>query len=217
MNPIDIISNVAATFLGAWAAFRLDSWKEERSTKEKRVAAINSAIFSICLQVSQLGDIRKAVIDPVRESPVRHIEMRAVLGYKAEAIETDIDTLSFLLETDHRDFLLEYLVERNRFNSVMAALEERSELHVKEIQPKLESVGFLEGRPIAIAEIDAVLGQRLLSTLLRLTDDVVTGIDKAIASHMDFAERFRAAARKQFPRSTIIGVAPSVSSKEHSH
>jgi len=206
MDAIEPLTTLVAAFAGAWAAFRLDRWAQQNAEHKRRSVSANKVMFSIATQVTVLSNLQKQIVDPDRDSPWRYIAMRPMLGFKAELLHVDLSEIAFLLETEDRNLLLEYTLEIDRFRSALAAMEERSRIHVESIQPRLEEIGFIEGNPIAQNVVDSGLGTRMVATMQRLTDDVVASIDDTLASHLAFAEKFRSAMKKTFPKETIIGV-----------
>jgi len=142
---LSALATLAAAFFGARYAFRLQGRAQARRTVEERVAAGNRAIFVPICQFNTLKTFQNQIIDPIRDDPGAFLNMRASLPFSHDNLTVDFDSLSFLLETNHRQILGELFIEEERFRSAIQAINERSRIHLHICQPLLERAGVVEG------------------------------------------------------------------------
>ncbi|MGC2047529.1 MAG: hypothetical protein WA635_02810, partial [Gallionella sp.] len=84
------------------------------------------------------------------------------------------------------------------------AINERSRIHLHEVQPLLEHAGFVLGGNYTFAQIETMLGQRLFSIIVQNTDQVISHVDSAVVSINLVADKLTASLKKQYPDKKII-------------
>lgn len=177
---IPALVTLLAAFLGARYAFSLQNEKIKRDQIQSNVAAGNKAVFLISRQINELDTIKEQIIDPERNQDIKFLTIRPFFLRDLEHLKFDTDALSFLLQTDHRELLSELTIEEARFQQTINAVNRRSHLHLKEIQPLLEKAGFIEGNNYTISFIRDALGDRIFTSLQRATDDMIHHVDKTL-------------------------------------
>ena len=116
--------------------------------------------------------------------------MRAFLQVRDEVPPLDLDDLSFLLETDDRNLVLEIMIESQRFNGAVQVLNERSLLHREKVQPLLDPAGIREGGTYSDSDFVRALGEPLCLTLKRVTDTAIDNVDRSVSSCEALSARF---------------------------
>ncbi len=137
---------LAAAFAGSWSAFKLADREKARERLQDQVAAVNKAQFVLIQQVNLLKQIQSNTVNPVREHAMRFVAMRPLLPQGKSVPRLDFQTLSFLLEADDRELLFKLLLEQERFDTAVQALNERSRLHREAMQPRLIAGGIKHQR-----------------------------------------------------------------------
>ena len=188
---------------GAGFAFLLNDRAKARQTVRDQVAAVNRAQFTLIMELNQLMLIQKE-IEPFRHHPHCCIAMRPLLPFRDEVLPLDVNSLSFLLETNERQLLFELLVEQQRFNLAMQAINERSRIHIDKIQPRLVAAGMREKFEYLDSEWIEAMGEPLYLELKRMTDAAIEQVDLSVDSCQDLLIRFYNAMTKHFPKHTII-------------
>lgn len=196
---ISTIATLVAAFAGAWYAFKLQDRDRERRIDADNIGAGNRALLMLLLQFNALFDIQKRVVNRVREHPGRFLAMRPMLELDYKQLRFDVSSLSFLLETEHREILPKLVVEEGRFHSVIQELNERSRLHLK-AQPLLEKAGIVEGGKYTNEELEAALGNRLFLQLQRATDEAIEHIDQTVESLLEMGKKLRSALKDLYPK-----------------
>jgi hypothetical protein len=200
---------LVAAFAGAWYAFRLTDRERERQTTREQVAAVYRAQFVLIQQLNALKLIQGQTINPVREHPDRFIAMRPLLPVGGPSPRLDPDSLSFLLETDDRELPFRILVEQQRFDTAVQALNERSRLHLDVLQPRLAAAGIREGGEYLRTELVGALGDDLALPLQRATDDAIEHVDKTIESCSALVATVYQAMKARFPGHRFIRLDPN--------
>ncbi len=199
---LSALVTLAATFFGAYYAFSLHAKAEARARENDQVGAINRCQFQLMKNVNQLTNIRKQVIDPIRTDPARSISMRPSI-FLAETATSTADDLAFLLETENRDLLCLVVFEQQKFENIMEAMKARSEMHAHEVQPRLDGL-IRENQEYSSAAIHEILGDRIMISMARLTDDIIDMVDATISSTTDLSSKIRSAMKRRYPNVPIV-------------
>jgi hypothetical protein len=202
---VPALATLVAAFYGARYAFQFQKDKEKEDNKKRNVVNGNSAIFNIMRMTTTLRNIQIQIIDPARDRPVRFLQMQPTLHLINDDIKINIESLYFLLETDDRNLLGELVTEEARYRSALSAINERSRLHIEEVQPLLERAGIVEGGDYSLARIEEALGNRLYITMQEATEQAINHVDNAVVSLQQVADKLRASLKKVYPDETIIG------------
>lgn len=206
---VSALATLVAAFLGSWAAFKLEDRARTRQTTRDQVAAINRAQFELIAQLNKLKNIQAHMVDRHREDPGRCVNMRPSLPFAEATAPVDIQELSFLLETEDRNLVFDILLERRRYSVALQVVDERSDLHVREVQPRLAAAGVREGADGSRASLERILGEHLLLRLERITEATISAVDQTLVSTHDLVERFYAAMKTRYPDAVIIGLDPN--------
>jgi len=211
------VVTLAAAFAGSWSAFKLEDRARQRASTRDRIAAINRAQFVLIQQWNTLANLKSQMIDPQRANPVRFIAMRPCPPCGATTPRQEVGELSFLLETDDREIPFLLMLEQSRFDTCAWAVNDRSRLHIDELQPKLREAGIGEGSSWTMAELEQRLGEDLVRRLQRATDAVVEQVDLTVASTADLVHRFRGAMKARYRDERIIFMEPNWPSNQALH
>lgn len=198
---------LVAAYFGAKYAFDLQENREKEKEKRKNIVSGNLAIFNISKMLDKLINYQRQVINPVRNSRCNYLEMRPTLKNFDEDISFNINALSFLLGTSHRNLLGLLSTEESRYKTAIDAIDERSRLHVDEVQPALENSQLVQGGNYTHADIENALGSRVFGALQQATKSVVEQVDLTVISLQEVANNLRQAMRELYPTETVIGVA----------
>lgn len=207
-NLTSAFVTLVAAFLGAWSAFKLEDRSRKRKQVEKNIAAGNRAIFTLLRMFNELFVIQQKVIEPIRGRDSKSIIMLPLLLRNYEELRFEVNNLAFLLETNHRQVLIELLIEEERFHAAIRVLNERSNLHLREVQPLLEKAGIVEGGEYSKEQIKAALGTRIFPMIQRYTDEAFSHIDKSVGSLLEMSKRLHSAMTKLYPDAKFIRFEP---------
>ncbi len=205
---LSALATVVAAFLGAWYAFKLMDKDHQRKKRATAVASGNRAIFTLMRQWNELNLIQRQLIDPIRSHPAKFVTLLPALSLDYEHLKFDVDSLSFLLDTEYRQCLMDLLIAEEKFQTAVRVLNERSRLHFQTVQPLLEKAGIIEGGDYTKQQIEVALGDRVKVELSRLTDDVIEHVDHAIISLKETSDKLHTVLKELYPKETIIDFKP---------
>lgn len=205
---IPALATLLAAFYGAKYAFQFQIDKEVEAKRKLDLVNANNAIFSLMRMANKLFVYQRDVINVVRESPVRFLELRPTHDMEKEHIKLNIEELYFILNftlgTEDGSLLGEVIIEEERYRNVIDTINKRSQLHLLEVQPLLESGNFEPGNLYSLTDIEEMLKPRIFGTLVQATENVITLVDETIISIQQTANKLTAVIKKQYPDETVI-------------
>jgi|SRR3990170_7654293 len=205
---ITALATLAAAYFGALFAFKFQERKEERKILTNNIAAGNRAMFLLFRQFNELSVIQKQIIEPARTHPAKFVVMRPALPLNYESLRFEVNNLSFLLETKHRQVLMDLLIEEGRFHAAVQALNKRSKVHLHDVQPVLEKAGIVEGGDYSLSQLRDAMGNRLFTQLNRATDQMINHIDDSIKSLLQMGDKLYEVLKELYPGETFIRFKP---------
>ncbi len=216
-----LLAALLGSFLGPLFAFKLQRQEKDRRLKADNITAGNHALFILMRQYTRLDNVRKQFIEPVKEHPLRFIIMRPTLPLiEADDLKLDMSNLSFFLQPQRnknlqrklRETLYELFLEEERFQTVISAINQRTTLHVEQVQPLLDQarVRLYADAPdqIQIGELifslsqdsdkvlinmELILSHALYQILLQSTNSVIERIDDSLSSLLIMRNKLRSA------------------------
>lgn len=201
---IPALATLVAAFYGAKFAFKFQQDKEKQETTQRNLLNANSALFSMSRMANKLFLYQRDVINPVRNSPGKFLELPPTQDLEKEFIEFETQSLVFLLETTYINLLGEVLIEVERYRTTIEAINTRSRLHIQTIQPRIEQANFPANKKISISEIENCLGDRLSTTLRQSTDQVIDHVDSSLESIKTIASKLQKAIKDLYPTAKVI-------------
>jgi len=211
---VPALVTLLAAYIGASYAFKLQSDKEDRENQQGNIVAGNLAIFNILRKLNILINYQRQIITPIRGKRTAFLEMQPTLHLLEEDIRLDLNSLSFLLNSDNPDLLGELSVEESKFQSALDAINKRSKIHLKQVQPKMERASVVEGDDYTFQQIEQILGQRLYVTIHKATDQVIDHVDSAVSSLQEVGEKLANTMKELYPNENIISLAVIESSTQ---
>lgn len=120
----------------------------------------------------------------------------------------DVSSLSFLLETEYRDYLGQLLIAESKYQTAAKILNERSKLHEEIAQPLIENAGMTQGVKYSKQQYVNALGERVATKLSRMTDDAIEHIDDTVVFLETTRDKLHEALSKLYPEAKIIRFEP---------
>ena len=191
--------NLVAAFAGAAAAFGLNAWHESRKRDEAEVEAINRALLVLSRQLNYLLLYEQKELGPARADPGRHFHLSAQQPLNFDRWIVCAEELSFLYGSGGAELPFEFALEDERFHAAIDAINGRSQLHLAEIQPRLEAIGLTRAAPMRGPEVEARIGERLTASIVRATNTVFDLVPSAVASHDQLLRRAGPLFKKLYP------------------
>lgn len=195
------IVTLLAAFLGAWFAFLLQNLKDEKKEINTNSQALNKVQINLGQQLNCLTIFNKDFLLPNEESPIRWFAVPAAPYRDYKNLRINAGTLAFLIEPGYGSLITEILVAEEMFQEVMNVINLRSETHVSRLQPKLEEIGFEEGKPYdkPFVEFEKMLGARLVGEMKRFTEGLYDSTKIAIETHENLINKIHKIGGEIFP------------------
>ena len=198
------LMTLVAAFFGAWYAFKLHDNKDKRKRTEHDVKAANRAIFEISRHCNRLATYRKQFLEGKRNDPYRDYSILPVAGFSWENPEIDYDSLFFLFESSELDLVTEISSVEQEIISAVDVIRQRSEFHVKRLQPVIEKLEKQHGPTFSPNLISSALGPKDSRVLRMLTDYNYTCVDSAITEMQKVMEKLAGEVRILYPGHVVI-------------
>lgn len=200
------LTTLLAAFLGAWFAFMLQNRREKKNEINKNLAALNKVQINLVQQLNALTIFNKDFIQPYKSHPVNWVAIPAAPPRNYTHLKIEAGSLSFLIEQNSSALISKILIVEEEFQEVMNLINLRSEVHVGRLQPKLEEIGFKEGKSFdkSLEEVENFLGDRLVGEMKRLTNGLISSIEDAITSHEEVIKEIKATGTKVFPKKRVL-------------
>ena len=202
---VSALATLVAAFAGAGFAFYLQDKKERRKEEVQRISSLNQALLALARQYQALGNIKND-IDPFREDKLRYASAPALSTNEFSDIKIKIETLGFLVDSSDPNLLMEIMLEQERFEMALKAVQLRSETHVTKFQPAYAKLG-IDGGVIRIADFRLTLGALLADALKNETDQMYKQIYETYDSTLMVLNKLRAHAKQIYPKEKFLGIA----------
>jgi hypothetical protein len=199
------IATLAATFIGAWLAFKYQSGLEKKKETDGRVDAGNRVLFQLAGNISWLTNTKRQLIDPYRENPGRMFEMLPDLS-PVPVGTLDFQSISFLLGGPDADVLGNLLLESRKFEMAVSLQARRSRFYLDDIYPKIEAARIRHGQYVHEPQMRAAVGDVGWFMLESITNHYVDQVDSALISHLELVPILRSALIRAVPQGKFIDV-----------
>ncbi len=201
---IPAIATLAAAFLGAGAAYKLEGNKRKREYEEKCLTHGNNVVFALYERIKALRLVQSQSINPQRDNPFKMISMLPTLNLSYPDSEFNIEQLMFILGTKHKQLILDLQTEKECFKVAFNIIKFRSELHFHHVQPAMEAGGIQEGGEYTRQQMIDTLGERIFAQLEKATNDLIENVDNTIESSEAIKIRMVKALKDIFPNKTVM-------------
>ena len=194
--PIQIVTNIlipfSMVFMGAYLGAKF-AYKNERDVKKKeRKDADISAVLetTLCLQMmwNDVFNYREQIIEPVRSEKIRFITMPPTINF-GEMHETPWPRLVFLMEK-FPDLLAEISTVQSEFRHFFECVKHRGEQHMREVQPKLETVTNIQHTEIFMRRL---LGKYPFYSMKNNTEQIIQYADQLVEDFSPLLDKLRKA------------------------
>ncbi|MCZ7599756.1 MAG: hypothetical protein M5U09_21165 [Gammaproteobacteria bacterium] len=183
------IAPLAAAFAGAWAAFKLQESHEDRKERQTRESAIKRGIFVLTQQWNHLCTIQRK-LNQFRDDPLRYLNLPPLRANKLDEIRINIESLDFILGTEHSQELMELSLDQSHYDQTVMAIAIRADFMTDDLFPAFEkaSVKFLQAGD---GDVELNMSDRVLRMAKSYTDNMYEHVDTT-------TERLNGAIRKLF-------------------
>ena len=176
-----LVSFASAGF-GALAAFKLQDSKDKRHEFDRQRKAVNRALFDLSQIWNTQNQYWKEAILPEKDSQAPWLHIQGNVSAQFQETAFNVDELFFLSDTDHAQFLMRLYIEELRFRILKDMIQERSNIVLNQLHPKIEALGIREHTKFNIAELEEALGPDLTNKLKSLTKAIIEHVEENIKS-----------------------------------
>ncbi|WP_417688580.1 hypothetical protein [Pseudidiomarina sp.] len=189
-------------FIGAFSAFWLKSYEEEKKDKEQQKSALNSALFVLIRQINAIQCIKRD-LEKFKTPFDRGLSLPAMKPPDYSSVKQDIVSLNFLIDRDNAQILMDLTIEQERFEQTINSINIRNDFYVNEVQPAL-SFHALNGRPLPLAEFEEKLGERLFQGAINGSAVLYEHVYATDVSLHEKYTELRELAKKLFPGENFV-------------
>lgn len=189
-------------FIGSWSAVKLNENKEAANSYRLRKEALNQAIFVIARQMNAMRLIKKD-IEQYQEGVHRAFNLPAQKPPKYSDLKQDINSLSFVLETDTPQILLELTVEQERFDQAIESINVRNEFYVSQVQPAISQQGLTSLR-VTMQQLREALGERIFEGAMQGARGLSSHVVETDKSLPQMYSRLLDYSKKHFPGEKFV-------------
>lgn len=187
-----------SSFGGAYSAYFLSNYKENKKEKLRNVNAINSALFTLIRQHNVVASMEKEIAGYDTDFNLA-FNMPAYKNPEYKDLIQKFDNLLFI----HPQVLLELSVEQARFEQAMDAISIRTKFYVNQFLPQVEKHG-LNTKDVSAEEMKNTLGMLIYETCINYARDMKEHIMESGESIPEMKDSLFKVATELFPRHEFI-------------
>ena len=200
---VTAITTIAAAFVGAYLAFKLERKRRQEELVDDRVAGGNRALYGLFEQWDTLEGFRREVIEPVRGNPEIWYLMQAIPSAPRRPF-FDEDDVSFLLDTDAAAIFTRIMTDVRRYHLVTQMIERRSKVLTDEVFARVSQAGVKANERISDTRLEEIVGPKTVNELKTITSHIVTFVDEDLATLPAVFDDLRASLIARFPGRRFI-------------
>jgi len=201
---ITAISTLAASFGGAYLAFKWQRAEKNSEVTERNIAAGNRTIVSLVRIFNIVVQYRMQIVDPRRNSPGRAVLISVSRLDNTEKEGIDQDSLGFLSGSPAEyELLLDLWIVERRFRTLVQLVLARSDLHLTKIQPALKGA-IKPGVEMSREGVAQLTGEDVLSEIEQITEEVIALVDLLERSIIDCKAALQGRMKAHFPGRYVL-------------
>jgi len=208
MNAVDWTTFISA-FGGALAVVLVQWIKEYRDYQRRSAVSGNEALVALSDRLDTLFRIRDQHLDAVAGHPVRHLALPA-FHVPPAGMQIEFNRLGFLLDSDppRADLFQALLLAEKAAQTALNLLTQRTDFHLKVVQPRLEGVLMKNGdsEKLPFELLEATLGPVLTVQLRSHTDNLYESVPEAIERCSDAFNALREGLMERFSSFAMVGL-----------
>jgi hypothetical protein len=210
-DVIAALTSLVASFAGAWAAFKFQTYQKVTEENQKAVGAGNRAIYTVFALWNVLEQYRKECLEPYRDRPDAWLNLAAHPAPPTKVDRFQPSDLQFLLERGQAPVFAALMLEEQRFNLAIDLIRSRSELVLKAVFPKMASAGFKVGQAQTLEQVESVLGEDVCHQLKQITSAIYQNVGEDLTSLRAQYTELRKSMQLLFPGVKFLEVVFEVS------
>jgi hypothetical protein len=190
------------TYLGALFAFRLEESRERRRDLKSKSAALNRCITVLLLQYNEVRNYLDR-LTPYKSDVELAFNFPALQPPDNFDFRQKMDDLAFMLETASPQLLLDVFLEQQRFDQALAAIKQRNEFYVLQVQPPFAAAG-LNNRLVTMKELQDGLGEMIFGGAMNSAKTMREHLQSTELSSLQAVRKVRRLAKTLFPADKFL-------------
>jgi hypothetical protein len=199
---IGALGTLAATFIGAWLAFRFAKSARDQTKADDNVTAGNLALFTLTTMWNQTRQHQKEVVVEYRNRADAWLNL-PVSNPLNEKLAFELKDLAFVAERAPNAFA-SLLMEQERFRLAAYMVEEHRRVALDQAWPKLAAAGISMNEAKPEDHVEDVLGPGITRQLKVITAGIINNFDENEASLKKAFVELRSALVKCYPERKFI-------------
>jgi len=193
----------AATFFGAYVAFKLNENKEINKLESRQKVALDMSIFILIRMIQGFRSTLKSIED-YKSVEQRAFSMPAFKPPDYQDLNFDFNELSFLLQYDSQ-IVLDLAIEQDRYKQLFNSINERNKFYLERVEPQL-SKNNIRNMKVNEQQLRSVLGDSVFDGAFSAVNSMDMHIDGCSHSLSDLYNRTAHLARKIYPQTPFMRI-----------
>ncbi|WP_147423438.1 hypothetical protein [Marinobacter nauticus] len=145
----------------------------------------------------------KRDLEQYQEGVQRAFNLPSQKPPKYSDLKQDINSLSFVLETDTPQVLLDLTVEQERFDQAIESINVRNDFYVYQVQPAISQKGFTSLR-VTRQQLREALGERIFEGAMQGARELSSHVVETDSSLPQMYSRLLDFSKKHFPGEKFV-------------
>jgi hypothetical protein len=204
---VQAVGSIAAILASVWLVQHqhlLEKKKAEEQQISSRADLVNGAMLVLKSQLEVVASFKRQILANVESHPARHVLLPAAQNQVVDHLIFDQKAFAFLLGTSAQEAFMNMLLAHDAFHTAIRIANDRSEFHRAQFQLRLEESDLDLEVGATPAAVETAVGHRITHTLKRMTDDLYSEIDRAIALLSDVGKQAPPELRKVLPGYRVV-------------
>jgi hypothetical protein len=199
-----LVTVAVGGFIGAYSAFWLKKSEESNKTQREKKLALDRCLFNIGQQRNAIEMIVKD-FDKFKTPMTRAFNLRAIKPPNYDGLRQDINTLSFILESDDPLLLMDITIEQQCFEQGMHAIELRNNFYVERLQPEIAFKQLhKQGKEFNYLEAEKELGEYFFRSAIDYSNNMYDLTYENRNKLKDLSEKLLEFCKKEFPNEKFV-------------
>ena len=195
-------SSLAGAYFGAKKANDLAMSHLETKEDRERKLSLNRALFVLLRKYNAMKSYKELLL-PLEDDSSRAFKVKPWQTNNYKDLLIDTSSLEFLLEDGEPDILFRALIEQERFEQALSAIEIRNKFQVETIDPILQEKGIGDCKiPLPVA-IDK-LGEHNFKGLVQGTDEVYKHVYNTCDSLKAMLRELHTYSKEKYPKVKFV-------------
>jgi hypothetical protein len=193
-----------STFTGAFFAFRLNQYKDDKKESKEQVAALRKVLLTLVRQYNAVCSFEKST--ERYSSPMeKAFNLPAFRTAPYSDLVFDFNELAFLLDSEDATAVLRLSIEQEGFHQTLESIRVRNDHYVDKYQPAFARSG-LNGKVVNGEMIKSAVGEAIFGACITGAETMFENLAKSKTELPKVFDEFRAIAKRRFATEKFIAI-----------